>query len=241
MNSASTTAAALQNQAPRYEINHDPAELIDTRHVQTASGRHRLTLRPVLPQDGLLLAELVAGLSPLCRRQRFHGAVRPSPQRLMQMACVDFERELALVVTSHVNGAERVIADARYHVHPHTGVAEFAVMVDPAWRRQGVGSWVMQVLQSAAAAAGLQGLVGQVLQDNQPMLGLMKTCTFTLRPDPEDDHVVQAHSQWRGLGRVESTPRHRPGLLGWLARQLTRRTVAQARTSLPTPTPALSQ
>ena len=126
-----------------------------------------------------------------------------------------------------------MIADARYHLNPNTGVAEFAVMVDEAWRRMGIGSWTLQALQSAAAAAGLQGLVGQVLLDNQPMLGLMNACAFALRPDPEDERVVQAHSQWSGLGSVDSAPRHRPGMLGWLARQLMRRAAfrAAARTS----------
>ena len=242
MNSTLNTAVSTQNQSPRYEINHYPAELIDTRRVHTASGQHRLTLRPVLPQDGRLLADLVAGLSPLSRRHRFHGAVRLSAQRLAQMACVDFERELAVVVTSHVNGAERVIADARYHLNPNTGVAEFAVMVDEAWRRMGIGSWTLQALQSAAAAAGLQGLVGQVLLDNQPMLGLMNACAFALRPDPEDERVVQAHSQWSGLGSADTAPRHRPGMLGWLARQLMRRaavcTRAPSFTTTPTTTPA---
>ena len=241
MNSALNTAVSTQNQPARYETNHYPAELIDTRRVQTASGPYRLTLRPVLPQDRRLLADLadlVAGLSPLCRRHRFHGAVRLSAQRLAQMAWVDFERELAVVVTSQVNGAERVIADPRYHLNANTGVAEFAVMVDEAWRRLGMGSWTLQALQSAAAAAGLQGLVGQLLLDNQPMLGLMNACAFARRPDPEDERLVQAHSQWSGLGGVDSAPCHRPGMLGWLALQLMRRTGVC--TTARTPTSALS-
>ena len=129
----------------RYQIHRYPATLIDTR--SGADGR-RFTLRPVLPQDDLLLAELVAGLSPAARRNRFFGAVNLSLARLHQMACVDYQQQLGLVITTQVGGSERLVADARYCVEAGGGDgAEFALMVDERWQRQGLGQWALQALQ----------------------------------------------------------------------------------------------
>ena len=196
---------------PGYRIYHYPATLIDTR---VAGNSGRLTLRPVLPQDHLLLADLVAGLSPSARRNRFHGAVNLSFSRLQQMSCVDYQRQMALVVTACVDGAERLIADARYVVESNQKGAEFALMVDERWQRHGIGAWALRALERAATLAGLQRLHGAVLEDNAPMLGLMRRCTYTLSSDLEDNRLVRAQ---RRLDQAMPEPaRTRRGVLSWL-------------------------
>ena len=196
---------------PGYRIHHYPATLIDTR---VAGNTGRLTLRPVLPQDQLLLAGLVAGLSPSARRNRFHGAVNLSFSRLQQMSCVDYQRQMALVVTACVDGAERLIADARYVVESDQQGAEFALMVDERWQRHGIGAWALRALERAASMAGLQRLHGEVLEDNAPMLGLMQRCTYALSADRDDNRLVRAE---RRLDQATPEPvRARRGVLSWL-------------------------
>lgn len=206
---------------PRYEIHHYPAALIDMR---TLPDGRRLTLRPVLPQDGLLLAELVDGLSPAGRRNRFHGAVNLGAAQLQRMSCVDYERELAFVVTTHDAAAERVIADARYCVDADDRGAEFALMVDERWQRHGIGRWAMHALRDAAQMAGLSWLHGEVLSDNAPMRALMVRCGLCCTPDAEDDRLMQAQLRLGHPPSVRSAapPLGRGGPLGWLARLLPR-------------------
>lgn len=176
----------------RYQIHHYPATLIETI---TRSRARPLTLRPILPQDADLLARLVDGLTPVTRRNRFHGAIRLSASHLQQMSALDYRNHLALVVTTEVDGAEQLVADARYVVDPGGRGAEFALLVADGWQRQGVGAWAMQSLQRAATKAGLQWLHGDVLRGNLPMLSLMQRCGFALSPHAEDDQMVKA--QWR--------------------------------------------
>lgn len=200
---------------PGDHIHHYPATLIDTR-VSRDTGR--LTLRPVLPQDHLLLAGLMHGLSPSARRNRFHGVVKPSSSRLQQMSCVDYQRQMALVVTACVDGAERLIADARYVVESDQQGAEFALIVDERWQRHGIGAWAMRALERAAALAGLQRLHGDVLEDNMPMLSLMEHCTYTLKTNREDNRLVRVQ---RRLDAVMPEPaRAGRGVLSWLAMRL---------------------
>ena len=214
MPSIASTPSAQLALPQRYQIHRYPATLIDTR--SGANGR-RFTLRPVLPQDDLLLAELVAGLSPAARRNRFFGAVNLSLAHLRQMSSIDYQQQLGLVVTTQVDGSERVVADARYCVDLDEGdSAEFALMVDERWRRHGLGRWALQSLQQAAALAGLTWLHGEVRSSNDAMLSLVQRCGFAAGPDPEDELVVKVEHR---LGGSSATVSARPGgVLGWLRR-----------------------
>lgn len=194
-----------------YQIHHYPATLIDTRVPRRSRP---LTLRPILPQDADLLAELMDGLAPATRRNRFHGAVRLSPHHLRQMSAIDYRNHLAVVVSTEVDGSEQLIADARYVVEPGGQGAEFALVVADRWQGQGVGAWAIQTLQRAATAAGLHWLHGDVLQHNLPMLGLMRRCGFALSPDAEDDHIVKV--QHRLGAQAMPHPVWKHSLRAWL-------------------------
>lgn len=198
---------------PAYGIHHYPTECIETRVLADTS---RQTLRPILPQDAGLLGDLMSRLSPEDRRRRFHGVVKLSAPRLQEMACIDFRRHLALVVTTAWNGGgERLIADARYVVDADGQGAEFALVVDVAWQRQGVGAWAMRALQEAATHGGLQWLHGEVLHDNTPMLGLMRRCGFILSPDPEDDGLLRVQRRV-GKSAVAPAPARTGVMPSWL-------------------------
>ena len=197
----------------RYQIHHYPATLIETR----VHRRERpLTMRPILPQDAKLLERLMDGLAPETRRNRFHGAIRPSSIHLRQMSHVDYRNHLAMVVTTEVDGVEQLIADARYVVEPGGDGAEFALVVADGWQCQGVGSWAMQSLQRAATKAGLRWLNGDVLKGNLPMLSLMQRCGFALSPDAEDERLVKAQQRLGAHG--VPLPAVRRDLRSWLRR-----------------------
>jgi len=201
-----------------YQIHHYPATLIETR---APGGPSRLTLRPVLPQDEPLLGALVARLSPQARRNRFHGGVKLSPSRLKQMSCVDYRSHLAVVISTCVDGVESLVADARYVVQGDGLAAEFALMVDDAWQRQGIGAWALRSLHRAAAQAGVPVLHGDVLAGNAPMLGLVQRCGYTLSPAGDDSGVLRAR-RWLDSGTEHGyTPAPvsaRTGLLRWWPR-----------------------
>ncbi len=175
-----------------YQIHHYPAALIATRVLGRLGSPGRLTLRPVLPQDEPLLGALMARLSPAARRNRFHGAVQLSSARLQQMACVDYRSHLAVVISTFVDGVERLVADARYVVQADGLAAEFALMVDEAWQCQGLGAWGLRSLQRAAAQAGVRQLRGDVLEGNASMLRLVQRCGYALSPTGDEAGVLCA-------------------------------------------------
>lgn len=188
-----------------FHISRYPTTHID---VWTLRNGTRLTLRPVLPQDGPLLGDLVDRLSPEARGQRFHGGVHHlTESRLAEMTQVDYQRHVAFVIATGHGAHEQVVADARYHLDtsldtdldtdaPHTS-AEFALMVDERWQHIGLGTRAMLALIGAASEAGLHWLHGDVLAHNRRMLALMRRCQFCVTADPEDENLVHAEVSLR--------------------------------------------
>jgi len=172
---------------------HYPTHLIDVWNV----GGERLTLRPILPQDQGPLREMLYRTSIAARQARFRAAVDHfAEETLTAMTRLDFSDVLALVVTrrSPLRG-ETVIADARYVVDVDRADAEFAVLVDDAWQRRGIGTRVVKAMLDAACGEGLAHLRGSVLRSNTGMLSLLRKLQFSFVEDPDDARLVSAQRQ----------------------------------------------
>jgi RimJ/RimL family protein N-acetyltransferase len=190
----SSSVAAVSDE---FHISRYPTTQIDVWHLRNGT---RLTLRPVLPQDGPLLGDLVDRLSPYARGERFHGGVRHlSAEQLETMAHIDYQRHMAFVVSVGQGKDEQIVADARYHIdgadEPHS--AEFAVMVDDRWQRIGLGTRAMLALIQVAGEAGLHWLHGDVRAHNQRMLALLRRCQFFCTPNPWDENLIHAEVSLR--------------------------------------------
>ncbi len=172
-----------------YRIHRYPAHLIETWPMP--DGR-RLTLRPVLPQDDVLEQAFMASLSAASRRYRFHGAVRSLSTGLAtQMTNIDYCLHMGFIVTVLDDHDETMIADARYVTAADGETAEFAIAVADAWGRQGIGQRLLSALCLAARRNGLRWICGEVLADNAAMLCLVTRCGFSVRPQEDDETLVQ--------------------------------------------------
>jgi RimJ/RimL family protein N-acetyltransferase len=197
-------------------IGHYPTELID---VRTFDGDQRLTLRPVLPQDNRLLAELVNRVSERSRSHRFPNAPHAaSADQLARLACIDYRRHLALVASFHEGGREWMVAEARYLIDPDGQSAEFMLMVDDAWQRNGIATWALLALSRAAEAAGVHWLRCDVLADNEAMLALLRRRDFCCAVDRGDRGIVHAETRARALNARAAASRAKP--LKWIQRWL---------------------
>ncbi len=165
---------------PRY-----PVELIDVWRLN--DGR-RVLVRPILPQDAPLFDAFVRGLAARSRYLRFHGPVAALPaDALARLVRVDHREHLALVASVFDGGTETAIAEARYvldRVEGVPGEVEFAVAVSDAWQGRGVGRRLLAALARAAADAGHERLVGDVLADNVAMLALARSAGARVRRAP---------------------------------------------------------
>lgn len=173
-------------------------------------------LRPVRPGDAPGLQALVARQSPAARRNRFHAALRALPERhALQMCRIDPRSGAAFVIALAGPDGEQIVGDVRYVAEAGAArLAEFTIMVDERWQRQGLGTRGMRALVGAARCAGLGGLHGSVLAGNAPMLGLMQHCRFSCQPDPADEGLMRAETAWSADVPDAAGPA-RPGRALW--------------------------
>ena len=165
-----------------------PAEL--SRHL-TLKGRD-FEIRPIRPEDAEAHQRLFARLSPEDVRRRFFSAVRAlTPEQVMRMAEVDYEREMALIAveiaTGETNGVARLVrsdTDGRE--------AEFAVLVESAAKGLGLGSALMRALIDWGRSQGVAEIVGQVLAENTPMIAFSRALGFRIVRSAEEPDVVEA-------------------------------------------------
>ena len=168
-------------------------------------GPEGASIRPVHTDDVDRLSHLLHGLSARSRRARFHGAVREVPRGVLeQMTRVDGSRELALVAGRFDDGAEQLVAEARYvQADGDAAAREFALVVTDALQRRGLGEQLLRALVAHAERHGVVRLFGDVQRDNAPMLALAARLGFQ----------TVAHPEGGTLLRVERLLTHPPSRL----------------------------
>jgi GNAT superfamily N-acetyltransferase len=141
-----------------------PAEF--ERTIRLRDGR-AVAVRPIVPDDAAELAAALATADPVTLRRRFLGAApRVAPALLKRLTVIDYTRRFALVAFDPDTG--RGIAVARYEWLAD-GIAEVAVVVDPAWRRLGLATALIELLAEAALARGIHEFSASFLAENRPV------------------------------------------------------------------------
>jgi acetyltransferase len=165
-----------------YQIHRYPAELIDVVRV----GGRRVVVRPVLPQDEPLTTAFFGNLSAPTRYERFMTPMRHLPAELVRrFTNVDYANHLALVAVVVEDGAEVVVAKARYARLADPSEAEFAVTVAEPWQGKGLAQVLLGKLVCRASTAGVRKIVGETLATNDKMLHLARKAGFTVRRSPD--------------------------------------------------------
>ena len=115
-----------------------------------------------------------------------------SAEQMARMTQVDYEREMAFVaVRTGADGEQETVGVARLVCeNPERG--EFAVIVQPDMKGQGLARHLMQRLVAWGSSQGLSEIVGQILSENQPMLAFIRRLGFTIHHLPDEPDVVEA-------------------------------------------------
>jgi acetyltransferase len=150
-----------------------------------------VTVRAIRPEDEPLIIALHGRHSAHTIRMRFFGLVRTLSREGLTCLChLDYDREMALVAERREGDEVRLLGVSRYSLDPETGVAEFALVVEDAFQGKGLGRHLLERLIAIARERGVRWLVGLVLAENGPMLGLMRSLGFGA-PSPVGYGVVR--------------------------------------------------
>jgi acetyltransferase len=175
-------------QTPRPTNHPYPHQYVGTFRLR--DGRE-VVVRPIVPEDEPLIVAMHASHSEHTLRMRFFSLVKTlSRESLSHLCNLDYDRDMALVAVAEEGGQRHALGVSRYYLQLETGIAEFALVVRHAYRRQGLGRHLLQRLIDRARERGVRKLTGEVLAENGPMLQLTTGMGFRAVAS-EDPSVVE--------------------------------------------------
>ena len=145
----------------------------------------RVTIRAIRRDDKERLLQAFRLLERDSIYTRFFSARNDvSDAELERAVNVDFEREVALVVTKRSEAGEVMIASARY-VATDERSAEVAFVVEEDYQGRGIASRLLAHLAAVALSRRIDRFEADVLAQNAPMLAVFKRCGFALKQHRE--------------------------------------------------------
>ena len=173
--------------AGRYDhmaIHPYPSHLVS--QYQTTDGL-TVTIRPISPEDAEMEQEFVRNLSPETKYYRFMNTLKElSPAQLVRLTQIDYDREMAFVAITEIDGKPVEVGVARYAMNPDGESCEFAIVVADDWQGKGLARRLMGVIIETARARGIKFMNGDFLAENHRMIAFVTSLGFVLSPHPDD-------------------------------------------------------
>jgi RimJ/RimL family protein N-acetyltransferase len=141
--------------------------------------RRPVVIRPIIPADSAELAAAIRSADADTLRRRFlGGAPHPTAEQVERLTTLNYVDRFALAAADEGRGTG--VAIGRYETISD-GVAEVAVAVDPAWRRVGLATALVEMLAQAALERGIHEFTAIYLAENRPIAALLATFGATGR------------------------------------------------------------
>ena len=169
-----------------------------TKYVQNWESikGDRLNIRPIRPEDELLMVQFHQSLSEESVYLRYAHMVklnkRIAHERLTRICFIDYDRDMILVAnhkTDHQadpelsqNLTNEILAVARLSKLHGTNQAEFALIVSDRYQKQGLGTELLTRLLEIGKEEQLEAIIGYILSSNYQMQRLCQKLGFKLQP-----------------------------------------------------------
>ncbi|MGZ4141344.1 MAG: GNAT family N-acetyltransferase [Actinomycetota bacterium] len=199
----------------------------------------RVRLRPVVPEDKAKLLQGFQRLSPESRYRRFHtGMSRLTPALLRYFTEVDYVNHFAWAALAIDEPDEPGIGVARYvRLTKDPQIADAAVTVADDYQGRGLGTMLLKTLSLTALENGVNRFRSYVLEENQPMINILKEAGAELKHDspgvfrvdldlPEEIALLRSTAMYevlRAVARGEPPPQTRAWPLRRLFPRIVRR------------------
>jgi len=161
--------------AARFAIRPYPVEL----ECAIEHRGERLRIRPIRPDDELLLQRFTRHLTPEDVRLRFFGPMRELTHEMAaRLTQIDYDREMAFLLLDGPKDGEELLGVGRLAADPGFQQAEFALVVASDRQRRGYGELLLRHVVAYAKARGIARVVGHILRENSRMIELAKRLGF---------------------------------------------------------------
>jgi len=148
-----------------------------------------ILLRVIRPEDEKLWIDLVNSFSKETVRYRFFGPQSFDHSMAVRFCNIDYDREIAIAAFVEEDGETRMVGVGRLITEPAEEAAEFGEAVTDRWQGRGVGGKLLDMVIEVARDFRLRRIWGEVLFDNQNMLGLCESRGFAIEHGQEHGMV----------------------------------------------------
>jgi RimJ/RimL family protein N-acetyltransferase len=157
------------------------------RHLVIGDG-WRIFVRPIRPDDDLLIRDLLVHESKEDLRLRFFDSIKEfSHQFIAKLTQLDYARAMAFVALDEA-GSEMLGVVWLYCDSIHE-TGEYAILLRSDLKGRGLGWALMQLIIEYAKSEGLSRIYGQILQENSVMLKMCRELGFKIKTDAKDRGV----------------------------------------------------
>ena len=149
-----------------------------------------VTIRPIRPEDAEIEQDFIRNLSDEAKYFRFMHAVHElTPEMLVRFTQIDYDREMALIAVTEVDGHEVEHGVVRYVTNPDQNSCEFALVISDEFQGHGIGQRMLKRLMEIARSRGLDMMEGEVLTANHRMLDLVRSMDFQVQRSADNPGV----------------------------------------------------
>jgi acetyltransferase len=155
-------------------------------------------IRPIRPEDEPLIVRFHETLSEESVYNRYFSALKLSQriahERLTRICFNDYDREIALVAELKVPKGEekKILGVGRLSKQHQPDDAEFAVLINDEWQRQGLGTELLRRMIEIGRNENLRRISGVVLGDNHAMQHVCRKVGFKVS-------LIEGDSSYRAI------------------------------------------
>jgi acetyltransferase len=150
----------------------------------------RIRLRPIRPDDGPTLRDIVEHLTAEDLRLRFFAPVKQlSPALVERLTHLDPEREVAIVATLADTGEPAAVG--RLAGGESGEEVEYALTVRSDLKGHGIGYFLLGRLIEVARQKGYRRIIGLVLRENERMLQMTREYGFHVAEEDSEPCVLR--------------------------------------------------
>ncbi|MFZ1398641.1 MAG: bifunctional acetate--CoA ligase family protein/GNAT family N-acetyltransferase [Candidatus Promineifilaceae bacterium] len=177
-----------EDQLPQLAIRPYPAQYIKEIATEEAVP---ITMRPIRPEDEPMMVKFHETLSERSVYLRYFRAFqldqRVEHERLTRICFVDYDRDMAIVVTTKnkKTDEDEIIAAGRLTKERGRDEAEFAILVSDRYQGQGVGTEMLKHLLDIGRQEGVKRVVAYLLSENRGMRAICLKLGFRLEREAE--------------------------------------------------------
>ena len=162
------------------------------KNVVLADGE-QIFLRPIKPTDDDLMLEMFGAFSMETIHLRFFSYMKEMPKSMLEkFTHIDYDKQMAIVAIAKENDRDIIVGVGRYNVLPdHPDEAEFAIVVEDAYQKRGIGAEVLRYLLRIAKLEGVHVIVGYILYDNSHMRALLRKSGLEVSSKNWEDGIMR--------------------------------------------------